>query len=408
MHDADTVNSPAHPKAEMSVDTNAYHDPIDFAAQLSSKLATRSRHVCALLGAGVGRACRLPDVRGLQDLVLDDLDRDDRSALAAQFELRNLEETLSRLRRVSALLGPGETVDGLTAERSAGLDQRICRSIIGALNLSNADLEPVEDFCAWTARAGYRLPLELFTVNYDLLLESGLESRGVPYFDGFIGALEARFRADLVESSPGTEDQAVPAFFVRLWKLHGSVNWLRRDDGRVVRLGVPVPEDQAAAIYPSDAKYEESRRVPFVVLQDQLRRSTSMPETMMVVAGYSFADEHVNELIFDAASRCERSEYTAFCHGEIPEELARRARSCPNLQVVGPRDAVLGGLRGEWRAPQSAVPNVWDGERLLLTDFRHLAAYLARSPAGGHSVSTGQDQEPLATREGAPGMPEHG
>jgi hypothetical protein len=52
---------------------------------------------------------------------------------------------------------------------------------------------------------------------------------------------------------------------------------------------------------PSDAKYEESRRVPFVVLHDRLRRALQQPETLVIIAGYLFSDDDLNELIFDAA-----------------------------------------------------------------------------------------------------------
>ena len=82
--------------------------------------------------------------------------------------------------------------------------------------------------------------------------------------------------------------------FVRLWKLHGSVNWVRSDDDQIVRIGQPA-KDLPAAIYPSDAKYEESRRVPFLVLQDRLRRALHQPETIVLVSGFSFADDHLNE-----------------------------------------------------------------------------------------------------------------
>ena len=57
------------------------HDPRHFVTSLGAKLATRSRHVCFLLGAGVGRACGLPDVAGLQRHVLDALDGDNRAAI---------------------------------------------------------------------------------------------------------------------------------------------------------------------------------------------------------------------------------------------------------------------------------------------------------------------------------------
>jgi len=357
------------------------HHPIAFAAELGAKLATRSRHVCVFIGAGVGRACGLPDVAGLQQLVLERMGVEDRAVLEVQLKERNLEELLSRLRRIAALISGDQTVDGLTADRAVELDRGVCRAIVEALDLDQSKLKPIQDFCAWAARARYRLPLELFTVNYDLLVETGLESKGVPYFDGFVGNLNATWRTDLVEARADSDELSIPSLFVRLWKLHGSVNWIRGHDGQVCRLGYPAEKGRAAAIYPSDAKYEESRRVPFLVLQDRLRRASHVPETLMMITGYSFSDSHLNELIFDAAARCERSEFVAFCYGDVPAELLERATTTPNLQVVGRSSAVLGGVSREWQSPDDPPSDLWDENGFALCDFRHLAGYLARSSA---------------------------
>lgn len=362
------------------------HDPLSFVIGLSAKLASRSRHVCAFLGAGVGRACGLPDVAQLQQRILEDLSIDHRAAFTNQLKERNIEEALSRLRRISALITGDKTVDELTATQAETLDAAVCQAIVKALDIRGADLAPARHLAAWAGRTDYRLPVELFTVNYDLLLETALEGLRVPYFDGFVGALQAMFHTELVESSPGSDGEWVPAFFVRLWKLHGSVNWAWQDDRQIVRLGQPVPEGLAAAIYPSDTKYEESRRVPFVVLQDRLRRALHQPETLLLVAGYSFGDSHLNELLFDAAVRRERSEFVVFCHSKIPDSLADRAAATPNLQVVTAREAILGGVRAEWKPPEEAPPNVWDDMQFALCDFRNLAAYLARSATREHEV----------------------
>ncbi|MCH8111416.1 MAG: SIR2 family protein [Proteobacteria bacterium] len=362
------------------------HDPLSFVTGLSAKLASRSRHVCAFLGAGVGRACGLPDVAQLQQRILEDLSIDHRAAFTNQLKGRNLEEALSRLRRISALITGDKTVDELTATQAETLDAAVCQAIVKALDIRGADLAPARHLAAWAGRTDYHLPVELFTVNYDLLLETALEGLRVPYFDGFVGALQAMFHTELVEGSPGSDGEWVPAFFVRLWKLHGSVNWAWQDDRQIVRLGQPVPEGLAAAIYPSDTKYEESRRVPFVVLQDRLRRALHQPETLLLVVGYSFSDSHLNELLFDAAVRRERSEFVAFCHSKIPDLLADRAAITPNLQVVTGREAILGGVRAEWKPPEDAPPNVWDDGQFALCDFRNLATYLARSATREHEV----------------------
>jgi hypothetical protein len=147
----------------------------------------------------------------------------------------------------------------------------------------------------------------------------------------------------------------------------------------VVRLGLPVSGDTPAAIYPSDTKYEESRRVPFVVLQDRLRRALYQPETLMLITGYSFGDDHLNEMIFDAARHRPRSEVVAFCFDAIPDVLAERATVTPNLQAVGRVEAVLGGIRAAWEAPADVPGDLWSGDAFKLGDFTNLASFLARS-----------------------------
>jgi hypothetical protein len=376
----------------------ADHDPLRFASDLSAKLATRSRHVCAFLGAGVARACGLPDIAQLQQRVLEKLtNKDHAQAFENQLKGRNLEQALSRLRRIATLLTDDQEIDDLTSKEALELDRAVCQIIVTELNIGpDTNLVPVEHFAAWAGRTRYRLPVEIFTVNYDLLLETALESRRVPYFDGFVGTLRAKFHIELVEGITGSDSESMPSFFVRLWKLHGSVNWAW-EDHQIIRLGQPVDEGLAAAIYPSDTKYEESRRVPFVVLQDRLRRALQQPETMVIIAGYSFSDDHLNELLFDAAARRERSEFLAFCYSAIPEALANRALTTPNLQVVGSDEAILGGIRAPWKAPAEPVPNLWEDGKLALCDFRHLAAYLARSTAR-EDEKQALLREPILTR----------
>lgn len=319
---------------------------------------------------------------GLEDHLRSGLAGEARTHFERLIVGRNLEQVLSRLRRIAALISDStDQVDGLTAEDASNLDVEICRLIVGKLAVDPGAIGPMLRMASWAARADYHQPLELFTVNYDLLIETGLEALGVPYFDGFAGTMQAQFRSDLVEATVAEDRQWIPAFLTRVWKLHGSVNWAWQTDPRpsVVRLGTPVSGSQPAAIYPSDAKYDESRRVPFVVLQDRLRRALAQPETLTLITGYAFGDQHLNELIFEAARRRPRSEFIAFCYSTMPDELVALATTAPNVQVVTPNEAILGGLRGTWKTPDDPPADVWAGDAFLLGDFSYLAQFLARS-----------------------------
>jgi hypothetical protein len=181
----------------------------------------------------------------------------------------------------------------------------------------------------------------------------------------------------------------LPNFFARLWKLHGSVNWAW-EGTQIVRYGHAVEGEQAAAIYPSELKYDESRRYPFVVLQDRFRRSLNTPESLLLITGYSFGDQHLNELIFDAAERHERTEVIAFLFDGITNELVERAELLPNLQLIGPREAVIGGVRGAWK--QKEPCKYWVDEKFELVDFSRLADFLS-------TISSSSDERDSATRE---------
>lgn len=374
-----------------------------FVNGLSEKLASRSRHVCLFIGAGASRACGLPDVAGLEKHLRESLSGEALSTFERLSVGRNLEQVLSRLRRIATLLeDTTDEVDGLTGIRAAAIDIEICRSIVSKLTTDPSKTAPMLRLASWAARMDYHSPLELFTVNYDLLIESSLEALGVPYFDGYVGSARARFRSDLVEASLGDDRVWLPAFMVRVWKLHGSVNWAWNSDTppTVLRLGTAVPDTQPAAIYPSDAKYDESRRVPFVVLQDRLRRALAQPETLTLIAGYAFGDQHLNEMIFDAARRRPRSEIIAFCYSTIPSDLAALACTSPNVQVVAPMEAIIGGLRQNWVAPNDAPADVWAGDAFLLGDFDYLTRFLARSSSPEAEVEA-RLQQLLAAAAGA-------
>ena len=241
-----------------------------------------------------------------------------------------MEQALSRVRRIKTLVaGSGSAFEGLDEAAAAELDRAVCAAIAAAVDVKGKPLDAFERLASWAGRMESARPIELFTVNYDVLIESGLEELGIPYFDGFVGSIRGRFTPDLVEPTIGRSNRELPAGFVRLWKLHGSVNWMEATvNGRdeLVRVGSPV--GTAAAIYPSDEKYEESRRLPFVALMDRFRRALVEPETITLICGYSFGDEHLNEMIFDAAHRHPRSEVVASA-SVILIHFSRRRRRTP-------------------------------------------------------------------------------
>jgi len=360
------------------------HNPEHEAHQLAAKLSPRGRHIVLLIGAGASCAAGLPDTAGLQVAVREALDEGDRAAYDRVHVGRDIEKALTHLRLVAETLrGTTAVLNDLTSDDATALDRKICSAIAHVIVNRTGTSTAHDDWARWAARVRQDEALEVFTTNYDLLLERALEVVGVPYFDGFVGTYEGRFRPDLVDSAAPPPGIFPPARWIRIWKLHGSISWLRLEGppmSTVVRKGAtPNPADGAPlAIFPSLQKYDESRRTPFVVLADRLRRSLTVPETLCLTIGYSFGDQHINEVLYEAATQHPSSEVVALFRGTAPAAVTTRAQNIPNLSVLDAKSATIGGQEGEWQAPSENTP-FWKDGRFKLGDFAALARFLLLS-----------------------------
>jgi hypothetical protein len=122
---------------------------------------------------------------------------------------------------------------------------------------------------------------------------------------------------------------------------------------RIIR-GPDSPEGEL--IFPSFYKYDESRKQPYVAMLDRLGRVlTAREDTILVTVGYSFGDQHINDVIFDALETRERLHVFALQHSDPAgeHELLKRAASRRNLLVYGPTSAVVGGVVGSWRLSEA-------------------------------------------------------
>lgn len=92
---------------------------------------------------------------------------------------------------------------------------------------------------------------------------------------------------------------------VHLYKLHGSSTWRRHGDGNHLDVTMeqrPVGEDEYGdvMIYPSPVKLTEIHGYPYSEMLRHFAASIQQPQTVLFTVGYSFADDHINRLIYQA------------------------------------------------------------------------------------------------------------
>ncbi len=163
----------------------------------------------------------------------------------------------------------------------------------------------------------------LFTLNYDTLFEQALEVLGIQYSDGFTGRAEARFDPAVYGLDiyyPGEiAEGRVRRFdkFLHFYKLHGSIHWKNHEGSIRARhpnlhaykkFAGKSPEKKAKfieerlqadtiGILPTANKFSQTLAMPYAHLFRSLQLRLSIPQTFLLILGYGFGDEHINQII---------------------------------------------------------------------------------------------------------------
>lgn len=300
----------------------------------------QSEHLSLLTGSGLTHAVHYlaagKGAAGMGALTLSnhqaEIDQAAESAAdAAGREKGNLEDQLriaNELLRGLEILQKDSEAEALRAELQSGMQnfaKLILASEAGIATAEEGKREQafntlVTFLMSFASRTGVRDRLNIFTTNYDRLIEAGAELAGLHLLDRFLGNLMPIFRSsrldlDIHYNPPGIRGE--PRYLegvARYTKLHGSVDWVQTGKD-IRRIGLPFgvesvePYLQAPGlggatahqlmVYPNAAKDRETADYPYVELFRDLAAAVCRPNSTLVTYGYSFGDEHINRVIRD-------------------------------------------------------------------------------------------------------------
>lgn len=141
----------------------------------------------------------------------------------------------------------------------------------------------------------------IFTTNYDLAFETAAARSGFIVIDGFSHSNPQRFDGgyfayDVVRRSEEMETPELVENVFHLYKLHGSVDWNRVDNG----VEKNVTAENAVIVYPRDSKYQMSYEQPFLEMLVRFQLALRQPNTSLLIAGFGFRDAHIVQPVLSA------------------------------------------------------------------------------------------------------------
>lgn len=330
-------------------------------SMLLQSLSSDKAKIGFLLGAGCPASIRTTDdaplimnIKGMTESIKENpsaagVDRIF-SRLAPQFPSATIEDALTHIRLLKEVVG-ASTIDDFDKHGLDKLELEICNLIRKEVDKRlPTETTPYHHLASWIQSTSRNFPVEIFTPNYDTLIESVFEERKIPYFDGFIGSNKAFFDLHSIEYD------CVPNRWVRVWKLHGSTNWWRDENNDVYR-GSSTSPDSKSMIFPSHLKYDQSRKMPYLAMQDRLGHFLASGQPVLVVIGYSFVDQHINEIITQRLI----ANPGAICFGllydplDAYQEAIKNSQKATNLSLLAKDGCVIGSKRYSWDRQSSSV-----------------------------------------------------
>lgn len=159
----------------------------------------------------------------------------------------------------------------------------------------NSDVETHQLFLRKVARRSTRLQrTQLFTTNYDCAFEMAAKRAHFNLVDGFglggVGFFDPNsFEVDLVRRTEG-ERLTLEPNVLQFLKLHGSVDWNRKDDSVQRIFGRP---DSPVLIYPSQRKFQLSYQQPYLEVMARFQMALRKPDVGLLITGFGFNDAHI-------------------------------------------------------------------------------------------------------------------
>lgn len=158
----------------------------------------------------------------------------------------------------------------------------------------------------------------IFTANYDLAFEYAFDRLGVHYIDGFAGFHKRFFKPETFEydifypgSTTSGKVQRIEKV-VRYFKLHGSLSWVNSEERdannlygieeKPLELIDSLKKKGEILIYPSAVKKSYTLDLPYSELFRQFAATITQSQSVLITIGYSFGDDHFNDIIFQALS----------------------------------------------------------------------------------------------------------
>lgn len=316
------------------------------------------KNINFLFGSGTSSGA-IPTMNSMFEKAIDKIKKLDKTVVSyfEEIELKkdnNLEGLLGVLysSKYSLESNPSKQDD---LEKCSKLISTIENVIFDEINISINDskysknLELYKSFYLKVALRNKDLSrINIFTTNNDLFNETALDNVNISFINGFNGGLNRFFNPAFFNYSFSKRmDTSIDKYepvenMVYLYKIHGSINWIEDNSNTNTFFNIKeitsvenlvYDKNKNTLIYPTPTKQNKSLGSPYTELFREFQKKLLEPNSVLFVIGYSFSDEHVNNIIYQALAT--NSSINVVIFNNLPDEKIFTVNDSRIFKVYG-------------------------------------------------------------------------
>lgn len=243
----------------------------------------------------------------------------------SEININGLEAGLASLTQTENILV--DTIKPITARYILESEEKLHKTI----------LEENTGFCKLLAYLSGTVSVEkkvidIMTPNYDRIIEIVCDKLGIGVITGFYGSLYGKFNKNLIKQ-PTEVYNCRNRAWVRLFKPHGSINWINEDGNEYLTNDYEILKEKAEYIEivtPGSSKYKVGlTNNTFRCMREEFNELLN-PENnySLLIYGYGFNDDHFDTALFDSFQK-----NVLILSRDVKSEIINKALERKNITV---------------------------------------------------------------------------
>ena len=328
----------------MDINSDTFGDIVEDIKQTN---LSRNNMPKLIVGTGLSMIYGVPGMKELAEHLGEEIDKSHKKSLQKMWKkhyndinMNGLEAGLASLtQRENSLV---DAIKPITAKYILESEEKLHELILQ----QNTGFCKLLAYLSGTVSVGKKL-IDIMTPNYDRIIEIVCDKLGIGVITGFNGSLYGKFNRNLLKQ-PTEVYNCKNRTWVRLFKPHGSINWINEDGNEYLTNDYKILKEKAQYIEivtPGSSKYKVGlTNNTFRCMREEFNELLNPEDNFsLLIYGYGFNDDHFDTALFDSFQKnvlilsrvvkqeiinkaLERKNITIFYHAEDKECMIYKSK----------------------------------------------------------------------------------